>query len=100
MSEIQLRRKFFMKEQMLQMGFGVTNGKDRFFEMFYLSEAAQERIIQKKFKKGGLGIVLGGIKYCSLWKDGSFYFSEGTSAAQSMDVFSYDAIRDLSFNLI
>ena len=100
MSEIQLRRKFFMKEQMLQMGFGVTNGKDRFFEMFYLSEAAQERIIQKKFKKGGLGIILDGIKYCSLWKDGSFYFSEGTSAAQSMDVFSYDAIRDLSFNLI
>lgn len=100
MSEIQLRRKFFMKEQMLQMGFGVTNGKDRFFEMFYLSEAAQERIIQKKFKKGGLGIVLDGIKYCSLWKDGRFYFSEGTSAAQSMDVLSYDAIRDLSFNLI
>lgn len=89
-----------MKEQMLQMGFGVTNGKDRFFEMFYLSEAAQERIIQKKFKKGGLGIVLDGIKYCSLWKDGRFYFSEGTSAAQSMDVLSYDAIRDLSFNLI
>ena len=50
MSEIQLRRKFFMKEQMLQMGFGVTNGKDRFFEMFYLSEAAQERIIQKEFQ--------------------------------------------------
>ena len=62
MSEIQLRRKFFMKEQMLQMGFGVTNGKDRFFEMFYLSEAAQERIIQKEFKKGGLGIILDGIK--------------------------------------
>lgn len=89
-----------MKEQILQMGFGVTNGKDRFFEMFYLSEAAQERIIQKKFKKGGLGIILDGIKYCSLWKDGRFYFSEGTSAAQSMDVLSYDAIRDLSFNLI
>lgn len=100
MSEIQFRRKFFMKEQMLQMGFGVTNGKDRFFEMFYLSEEAQERIIQKKFKKGGLGIILDGIKYCSLWKDGRFYFSEGTSAAQSMDVLSYDAIRDLSFNLI
>lgn len=89
-----------MKEQMLQMGFGVTNGKDRFFEMFYLSEAAQERIIQKEFQKGGFGIILDGIKYCSLWKDGSFYFSEGTSAAQSMDVLSYDAIRDLSFNLI
>ena len=89
-----------MKEQILQMGFGVTNGKDRFFEMFYLSEAAQERIIQKKFKKGGLGIILDGIKYCSLWKNGSFYFSEGTSAAQSMDVLSYDAIRDVSFNLI
>lgn len=100
MSEIQLRRKFFMKEQMLQMGFGVTNGKERFFEMFYLSEAAQERITQKEFKKGGVGIILDGIKYCSLWKDGSFYFSEGTSAAQSMDVLSYDAIRDLSFNLI
>ena len=58
------------------------------------------RIRQEKFKKGGLGIILDGIKYCSLWKDGSFYFSEGTSAAQSMDVLSYDAIRDLSFNLI
>lgn len=36
-----------MKEQMLQMGFGVTNGKDRFFEMFYLSEESQMRIMQE-----------------------------------------------------
>lgn len=38
--------------------------KNRFFEIFYLSEAAQERIIQKEFKKGGFGIILDGIKYC------------------------------------
>ena len=89
-----------MKEQMLQMGFGVTNGKDRFFEMFYLSEEAQERIIQKKFKKGGLGIILDGTKYCSLWKDGKFYFSEGKSATHSMNVMNFEEIKNLAFTMI
>lgn len=53
-----------MKEQMLQMGFGVTNGKDRFFEMFYLSEAGLYRRNSKKVGLGsswtGLNIVLCG----------------------------------------
>ena len=89
-----------MQEQMLQMGFGVTNGKDRFFEMFYLSEAAQERIIQKEFKNGGFGIILDGTKYCSLWKDGKFYFSEGKSATHSMNVMNFEEIKNLAFTMI
>lgn len=63
-----------MKEQMLQMGFGVTNGKDRFFEMFYLSEEAQERIIQKKFKKVGWGSSWTGLNIvlCGKMEDSIF----------------------------
>lgn len=100
MSEIQLRRKFSMKEQMLQMGFGVTNGKDRLFEMFYLPEESRMRVMKQTFKTGGFGVHLSGTQYCTLWKDGKFHFSEGTSATQSMDVLSYDAIMDLNFDLI
>lgn len=89
-----------MKEQMLQMGFGVTNGKDRLFEMFYLPEESRMRVMKQTFKTGGFGVHLSGTQYCTLWKDGKFHFSEGTSAAQSMDVLSYDAIMDLNFDLI
>lgn len=64
-----------------------------------LSEEGTGTDHTEEIKKVGWGSS-DGIKYCSLWKDGRFYFSEGTSAAQSMDVLSYDAIRDLSFNLI
>lgn len=43
-----------MKEQMLQMGFGVTNGKDRLFEMFYLPEESRMRVMKQTFKTGGI----------------------------------------------
>ena len=89
-----------MKEQMLQMGFGVTNGKDRLFEMFYLPEESRMRVMKQTFKTGGFGVHLSGTQYCTLWYDGKFHFSEGISAAQSMDIMSYDVIMDLNFDLI
>ena len=46
-----LRRIFFMKEQMLQMGFGVTNGKDRFFEMFTFQKNRKCGSCRKNSKK-------------------------------------------------
>lgn len=89
-----------MQEQMVQMGFGVTNGKDRFFEMFYLPKESQERVMKQIFKKGGFGVILHEVQYCALWENEKFYFSEGKSAIHSMNVMNFEEIKNLAFTMI